>query len=79
VLGRVVLADRFGNLITNIGATVPGGLSASPWSRPAVARWPLLPTYGARRPGAALALVNAFGLLELAVNGGNAAAAARPG
>jgi S-adenosyl-L-methionine hydrolase (adenosine-forming) len=73
VLGRVVLADRFGNLITNIGA---GSLAG--FRQPVVdaggRAMALLPTYGAADRGAALALVNAFGLLELAVCGGNAAA-----
>jgi S-adenosyl-L-methionine hydrolase (adenosine-forming) len=72
VLGQVVLTDRFGNLITNIPATALEGFH-QPMVEVGVAAIPLAPTYGAAPPGATLALVNAFGLLEVAVNGGSAA------
>lgn len=72
IAGRVVLADRFGNLITNIDAEL-----LRPWPQPYIEagrlQWPLHLTYGDATPGAPLALINAFGLLELAVHGGNAA------
>lgn len=71
VRGRVVLADRFGNLITNIDAGSLEGFR-QPMVEAAGRAMPLLPTYGAAEQGAPLALVNAFALLELAVRDGNA-------
>jgi S-adenosyl-L-methionine hydrolase (adenosine-forming) len=73
VLGRVLVADHFGNLITNIDAELFASCR-QPASRRR-SEWPLLPTYGSAGNGAALALINAFGLVELALNGGSAAAA----
>jgi S-adenosyl-L-methionine hydrolase (adenosine-forming) len=78
IAGRVILADRFGNLFTNVGAKL-----VASFPRPVISaggrEWPLLPTYGDAPPGAPLALINAFGLLELALNGGSAAEALRLG
>jgi S-adenosyl-L-methionine hydrolase (adenosine-forming) len=72
IAGHVILADHFGNLISNIDA----GL-LTPWPQPYIEagglQWPLCSTYGDAPRGASLALINAFGLLELAVHGGNAA------
>jgi S-adenosyl-L-methionine hydrolase (adenosine-forming) len=74
VLGRVLLADRFGNLFSNIdGAQVAA--CRQPTVEAAGRLWPVLPTYGAAPAGTLLSLVNAFGLLELAINGGNASVA----
>jgi S-adenosyl-L-methionine hydrolase (adenosine-forming) len=73
VNGRVLLADRFGNLFTNIGAELVAGCR-QPVVEAGGREWPLLTSYGAAPPGTPLALINAFGLLELAVNGGSAAA-----
>jgi len=73
IFGQVVLADHFGNLITNIGADSIAGLR-QPVIRAGQREWELLPTYGGAPDGAPLALINAFGLLELALNGGDAAA-----
>ena len=70
--GQVVLADHFGNLFTNIDAQLVAACP-QPSVEAAGRHWPLLPTYGDAPAGAALALINAFGLLELAINGGNAA------
>jgi S-adenosyl-L-methionine hydrolase (adenosine-forming) len=74
LLGRVLLADRFGNLFSNIPAA-----RVMACRQPVVEAgnrlWPLLPTYGAAPPGSPLALINAFDLLELAICGGNAARA----
>lgn len=78
VLGQVVLTDRFGNLITNIGEDLLVECR-QPRVEAGQREWPLLPTYGSAEPGAPLALVNAFGLLELAIHGGNAAAASTLG
>ena len=72
VLGRVILADHFGNLFTNIDARRVAG-----YTQPVVdtgqMQLQVLGTYGDAAPGEPLALVNAFGLVEIAVNGGNAA------
>ncbi|MFU8820691.1 MAG: SAM hydrolase/SAM-dependent halogenase family protein [Gammaproteobacteria bacterium] len=74
IAGRVILADRFGNLFTNVGAEL-----VASFPHPVISaggrEWPLLPTYGDAPPGAPLALINAFGLLELALNGRSAAEA----
>jgi S-adenosylmethionine hydrolase len=65
--GQVVLADRFGNLITNLSQ---GGRMVRVAGREvAVVR-----TYGDVAPGTLVALIGSFGALELAVTGGNAAA-----
>jgi S-adenosylmethionine hydrolase len=72
VRGQVVLADHFGNLITNIDGTLLHGFR-QPRVEAGGQSLPLLGTYADAAPGAALALVNAFGLVEVAVRGGNAA------
>jgi S-adenosyl-L-methionine hydrolase (adenosine-forming) len=75
VAGRVVLADRFGNLFTNIGADLVASCRQPTVEIQDGRLLPLLNTYGdapARKP---FALVNAFGLLEIAIYGGSAAAA----
>lgn len=73
VAGQVVLADHFGNLFTNIDAAQVAGCR-QPTVETAGRSWPLLATYGEASAGMPLALVNAFGLLELALNGASAAA-----
>ena len=78
ITGRVILADRFGNLFTNVGANLVGSFP-HPVISAGGREWPLLPTYGDAPPGAPLALINAFGLLELALNGGSAAETLRLG
>lgn len=72
IIGQVVLADHFGNLITNIDAQLFASYR-QPTIEAAQRSWPLLPAYGAAAHGAALAVINSFGLLELALSGGNAA------
>jgi hypothetical protein len=70
-LGEVIHIDRFGNCVTNIRA--PGAEAG----RLTVGEGPCAPlsaTYGAVHPGETLALAGSTGLLELAVNQGNAAA-----
>lgn len=70
--GVVVAIDHFGNLITDVEeATIvtAGALGV----RLGSLRLPLRRTYGDVPPGAAVALVNSFGLLEVAINGGSAA------
>jgi len=73
IRGRVVFVDRFGNLITNIekrhlpatsNVTVMiGGQSVSGLAR----------TYGERKPGELIALIDSLGYLEVAIVNGNAA------
>jgi len=72
VHGYVVLADRFGNLITNIeaGAVAAGGL----WDLEIRGtQLPLVRTYGELDAGAVGALINSHGVIEIAQREGNAA------
>lgn len=78
VTGQVVLVDRFGNLITNIGKELLASCR-QPVVEAGRREWPLFPTYGSAEADAPLALFNAFGLLELAIHGGNAAFASALG
>jgi S-adenosylmethionine hydrolase len=72
--GEVVLVDPFGNLITNIP-----GESLSLLKKPARFKVGghnlerLVRTYGEAEPGSLVALVSSSGMLEIAVNQGNAA------
>jgi S-adenosylmethionine hydrolase len=65
VSGVVITIDHFGNLITNIDAELLKGLD-----RPTVHAgnhtFELLRTYGDTQPGQYLALVNSFGVVEIA-------------
>lgn len=65
VAGVVITIDHFGNLITNIDATLIQGF-AHPIVRTGGHQFPLRRTYGDVRPGEYLALVNSFGVVELA-------------
>jgi len=77
VLGQVLHVDRFGNLISNIPATMLGAPVES--DRPCEVFCgdrpvgPLRPTYAVVERGRPLALINSMGLVEVAVNGGSAA------
>lgn len=71
--GCVVLADHFGNLCTNITAALLKDYK-QPVAEVAGQQLPLLATYGEAPAGALLALCNAFGLVEIALNGASAAA-----
>lgn len=73
ITGRVVLVDHFGNLITNVPATWLAVLR-EPTVAAAGRQLPLLTRYGDAAEGEPLALINAFGLLEIAVNRGRAEA-----
>ncbi len=65
VSGAVVTVDHFGNLLTNIDAAlIPQ--SPHPVVRAAGHEIPLRRTYADVRPGDYLALVNSFGVLEIA-------------
>lgn len=71
IVGQVLVIDRFGNLITNIGAHL-GGTVMIAGSEIGVQR-----TYSDVPDGALLALGGSSGFLEVAVRGGNAAVALR--
>ncbi len=65
VSGVVITIDHFGNLISNIDAALIEGFS-HPVVRTAGHSFPLRRTYGDVRPGEYLALINSFGVIELA-------------
>jgi S-adenosylmethionine hydrolase len=73
VSGVVVAVDNFGNLISNIEATQIERLREAVVSAGGH-KLRLLRTYGDVRPGDYLALINSFGVLELARSEGSAAA-----
>ena len=65
ISGVIITIDHFGNLISNID----GGLIehfASPQIRAGNHVFPLVRTYGDAQPGDYLALINSFGVVELA-------------
>jgi S-adenosylmethionine hydrolase len=65
VNGVVITIDHFGNLITNIDASLIERFRL-PLVHAGNHSFPLLRTYGDARPGEYLALVNSFGVLEIA-------------
>lgn len=65
VSGVVITIDHFGNLITNIDAALIQRFK-HPSVRTGGHTFPLRRTYGDVRPGEYLALVNSFGVVELA-------------
>lgn len=72
VSGVVITFDSFGNLITNIDVSLLAELQ-DPVVRIAGHRLPVLDTYSHAKPGDYLALVNSFGVIEIARAEGNAA------
>lgn len=72
VAGVIVTVDTFGNLISNIDAGLLDRFD-TPVAQIAGHTIPMLPTYGRARPGEFLALVNSFGVVEVARAEGNAA------
>ena len=72
IVGRVVTTDHFGNLLTNIEAEVLASCTR-PRVRIGTLELTLQRTYGDVEPGEYVALVNSFGVLEVARSGGNAA------
>ena len=72
VSGVVVTVDTFGNLISNIDADLIDTFS-EPVADIAGHQVPLLKTYGNAQPGEFLALVNSFGVVEIARAEGSAA------
>jgi S-adenosylmethionine hydrolase len=65
VAGSIVTIDHFGNLISNIGTGHLGRIS-QPAVRVGGRELPLRRTYGDVRPGEYLALINSFGMVEIA-------------
>ncbi|MGH8211066.1 MAG: SAM hydrolase/SAM-dependent halogenase family protein, partial [Steroidobacteraceae bacterium] len=65
VAGVVITIDHFGNLISNIDATLIERFQL-PLVHAGNHSFPLLRTYGDTRPGEYLALVNSFGVIEIA-------------
>jgi S-adenosyl-L-methionine hydrolase (adenosine-forming) len=72
VTGTVITIDAFGNLISNIDAALIEGFQ-EPVVRIAGLDIAMLSTYGRAKPGAFLALVNSFGVVEIAKAEGSAA------
>jgi S-adenosylmethionine hydrolase len=72
ITGIVVTVDNFGNLISNVDAGLIAGF-AKPVVDIAGHRVPMLTTYGRAQPGEYLALVNSFGVVEVARAEGSAA------
>jgi S-adenosylmethionine hydrolase len=65
VTGVVITIDHFGNLITNIEAGLIQRFT-HPMVRTGGHSFPLRRTYGEVRPGELLALINSFGVVEIA-------------
>ncbi len=72
VTGSIVTIDAFGNLISNIDAAMIEAMS-TPIAHIGGHDISLLQTYGRAQPGELLALVNSFGVVEVAKAEGNAA------
>lgn len=72
VSGVIVTIDAFGNLISTIDAALIESFR-QPVAEIAGHQVPLLTTYGRAKPGDFLALVNSFGVIEVARAEGNAA------
>ena len=65
VTGQVITVDNFGNLITNIDQTLVTRF-ANPTAHVAGLSMPWKRTYGEAEPGQYLALINSFGVVEIA-------------
>ena len=77
IRSQVIYVDGFGNLTTNIAAEdVPGAIAAIEVEGRSFAGPPAVPTtYTASgMPGTVVAVVNSWGLIEIAVRCGNARA-----
>jgi len=72
VSGVVVTVDAFGNLISNIDSSLIQGFE-KPMVRFAGHEFDIKPTYGRVKPGNYLALINSFGVIEIARAEGSAA------
>jgi S-adenosyl-L-methionine hydrolase (adenosine-forming) len=71
ICGAVVTVDRFGNLITNLGRALVEGIRAR---RVVIGGRdvPLRQTYADVQPGELVAVINAFGVIEVALRDGSA-------
>jgi len=78
VRGTIVTVDRFGNLITNITVESIAAIER-PHVRVAEHDFPILETYADVASGDCLALLNAFGTVEVAQRDGSAASSLRLG
>ena len=72
VTGTIVTIDAFGNLISNIDGTLIEKIS-NPVAHIGGHDIRMLQTYGRAQPGEFLALINSFGVVEIAKAEGNAA------
>ncbi|MEI2790444.1 MAG: SAM hydroxide adenosyltransferase [Steroidobacteraceae bacterium] len=63
--GAVVTVDHFGNLLTNLDASLVAQV-ATPVVRAGGKEFPLRRTYADVLPGEYVALINSFGVLEVA-------------
>ena len=72
VSGSIMTVDAFGNLISNIDAELVSSFNR-PVVRVAGREISLLTTYGNVKPGEYLALINSFGVIEVALAESNAA------
>lgn len=72
VTGTIVTVDAFGNLISNIDASVLADID-SPSALIGGHELPMLQTYGRAKPGEFIALINSFGVVEIAKAEGSAA------
>jgi len=72
VTGSIITIDSFGNLISNIDESMLAGIT-DPAITIAGHKMTMRQTYGRATPGEHLALVNSFGVVEIACAEGNAA------
>ena len=72
VTGTIITIDAFGNLISNIDASLIKGFR-EPVAHIAGHQIPMLTTYGRAKPGELLALINSFDVVEIAKSEGSAA------
>jgi len=72
VTGTIITIDAFGNLISNIDESLIRDYR-EPVAHIAGHQIPTLTTYGRAKPGDLLALVNSFGVVEIAKSEGSAA------
>lgn len=72
VSGTIITIDAFGNLISNIDQSLISNFR-EPVAHIAGHQIPMLTTYGRAKPGDLLALVNSFGVIEIARSEGSAA------
>jgi S-adenosylmethionine hydrolase len=72
VTGTIITIDAFGNLISNIDASLIKDFR-EPVAHIAGHQIPMLSTYGRAKPGELLALINSFAVVEIAKSEGSAA------